>query len=156
MRILKSVDVFSAECKVFTMMDHTATSHSPNQGHPTSNWIDLADLTSIVASLKGPDRHVDAIIDAMLAGKSVVKRLTTSHLKDSQWLSDESPAYTSGGSPLRVLLQRRGLKSRSFQAESGVTAVVSDPFTELSRQVTAHDETVSTILALLLIESARD
>lgn len=137
------------------MMDQTPNIPAHDQAKQSSQWIDLADLTSIVASLKGADRHVDAIIDAMLAGKSVISTLTLSHLKDSQWLSDESPAYTSGGAPVRVLLQRRGVKSNTYISDGGFTTVVSDPFSGLSRQASAHDETVSSLLALLLLESAR-
>jgi hypothetical protein len=119
-----------------------------------SQWIDLADLSSLVASTSGADRKIDAIVDAMLAGPKVIHKLTMSQLRDSQWLSDETLEYTRGGAPLRVLLQRRGLKARTWASEDVVTTSVSD-ISGNSKQATGDDEVTSTLLAVILYETTR-
>lgn len=118
----------------------------------SGQWIDLADLSGLVASLKAPDTKIDAIIDAMLAGPTVVRKLTLSDLRDTGWL-DPQP-FTAGGSALRVLLQRRGLKSRTWSADGIVTTSVSD-LSGISKQASGHDEIVSTLLAVILFETTR-
>jgi hypothetical protein len=117
-----------------------------------SQWIDLADLSGLVASLKAPDTKVDAIIDAMLAGPDVVRRLTLVQLRDTGWI--ESQKFTAGGPALRVLLQRRGLKARTWSADGIVTTSVSD-LSGRSRQASGSDEIVSTLLAIILFETTR-
>lgn len=126
-------------------MEQTAdTSHS--------QWIDLADLSGLVASMKDPDVKIDAIIDAMLAGPEVVRKLTLADLRDTGWL--ESQPFTKGGPALRVLLQRRGLKARTWASEGGVTTSVSD-ISGNSKQASGSDEVVSTLLAIILFETTR-
>jgi hypothetical protein len=117
-----------------------------------SQWIDLADLSGLVASMKEPDGKIDAIIDAMLAGPEVVRKLTIAQLRDTGWI--ESLPFTAGGAPIRVLLQRRGLKARTWTADGIVTTAVSD-FSGASRQASGHDEIVSTLLAIILFETTR-
>lgn len=117
-----------------------------------SQWIDLADLSGLVASMKIPDAKIDAIIDAMLAGPAVVRKLTMADLRDTGWL--ESLPFTKGGSALRVLLQRRGLKSRTWSSDGVFTTSVSD-LSGNARQASGHDEIVSTLLAIILFETTR-
>ncbi|NTF17241.1 hypothetical protein G6L37_02195 [Agrobacterium rubi] len=117
-----------------------------------NQWIDLADLSGLVASLKAPDTKIDAIIDAMLAGPSVVRKLTMAELRDTGWL--ESQPFTRGGAALRVLLQRRGLKARTWSDDGITTTAVSD-LSGNSRQASGHDDVVSTLLAIILFETTR-
>jgi hypothetical protein len=118
-----------------------------------SQWIDLADLSGLIASMTEPDPRVDAIVDAMLAGPEVVQKLTLAHLRDTGWI--ESLPFSAGGAPLRVLLQRRGLKARTSTVDGIVTTYVSD-MSGASRQASGHDEVVSTLLAIILFETTRN
>jgi hypothetical protein len=123
---------------------------------PVSDWVDLADLTSLIASMGGPDRAVDLVVDAMLGGVKVLERLTKEDIRNLRWLADESPAYTDGGAPLRVLLQRRGYRSSTTQIGGSFHTVLTSSSTGASKAASGHTEAVSTLLALLLAESTRD
>jgi hypothetical protein len=119
----------------------------------TTKWIDLADLSSLIASMNKPDEKIDAIIDAMLAGPEVVRKLTIKDLRDAGWI--ESLPFTAGGAPLRVLLQRRGLKARTWENDGIVTTSVSD-MSGNSRQANGDNEVVSTLLAIILFETTKN
>lgn len=121
-----------------------------------SDWVDLADLTSLIASLTGPDRSVDVVVDAMLGGPKVLGRLTKENIQNLRWLADESPSYTAGGAPLRVLLQRRGYRASTTQVGSAFHTVLTCASTSVSKSASGQTEGVATLLALLLSESTRD
>jgi hypothetical protein len=121
-----------------------------------SDWVDLADLTSLIASLTGPDRAVDLVVDAMLGGAKVLERLTKEDIRNLRWLADESPSYTAGGAPLRVLLQRRGYRSSTTQTGGAFHTVLTNSSTGASKTASGQTEAVSTLLALLLAESTKD
>lgn len=121
-----------------------------------SDWVDLADLTSLVASLTGPDRTVDLVLDAMLGGTIVLERLTREDIRNMRWLASESPAYTAGGGPLRVLLQRRGYRAATIQSGSAYQTTVTSSSTGSSKSASGHTEAVSTLLALLLSLSSKE
>lgn len=129
----------------------------PNAAEATvSDFVDLADLASLITSLHGPDRAVDLVVDAMLGGVKVLERLTKEDIRNLRWLAEESPTYTSGGAPLRVLLQRRGYRAELAPAGVGYQAVLTSAATGQSKSASGQSEASAILLALLLAVSTKD
>lgn len=77
---------------------------------PAAGAMDLADLVSVLVSLRSPSRAVDEVVEVMLGGSSVVPVVSRSAVISARWLSGETPAYTAGGGALSVLARRRGYR----------------------------------------------
>lgn len=107
---------------------------------PSALTMDLAGLVGVLVSLRGPSRTVDQVVEAMLGGPCVVPLVSLSAVISSRWLSDETPAYTSGGGALSVLARRRGCRVRTSMDGSRHRAEATDSATGASAVAHAPTE----------------
>jgi len=89
---------------------HTEALNPQADPRPAAAAMDLADLVSVLVSLRAPSRQVDNVVEAMLGGPSVLSVISPAAVISSRWLSAETPAYTAGGNALSVLARRRGYR----------------------------------------------
>lgn len=112
-------------------------------------WIDLADLAGLVASDTAGTDGADAIVDAMLGGPSVLRRLSVADLRASQWMASSTPQYLAGGPAIRILLQRRGLRAVASREGGNYVAQVCRPGGTEVCEAVSTEESRAVLLAVI-------
>jgi hypothetical protein len=118
--------------------------------------FDLAHLVATLLSLREPSRGVDRLIDAMLAGSSVLHSIAPMEIKFSNWMSEDAiPAYTAGGRAVLILAHRLGMRIECEDAEFGCVAIASDPEADVLMRVPGTIHAATACAALAAVAAAR-
>jgi hypothetical protein len=118
--------------------------------------FDLAHLVATLLALREPSRGADRVIDAMLAGSSVLPSISPMEIKFSNWMEDDAiPAYTSGGRAVLVLAHRLGMRIECEDTGFGCVATASDPEAGLTMQVPGTIHAATACAALAAVAAAR-
>jgi len=122
----------------------------------TGKRFDLAHLVATLLSLREPSRGVDRIIEAMLAGSTILQSIASLQLKFSNWISDDSiPPYTAGGRAVWVLAHRLGLRVECEGTDYGYSAKATDPVSGISFDVSGKTPGAAACAAMAAVAAAR-
>lgn len=106
-----------------------------SQNQQGNHKFDLADLVSSLIILKAPNRAVDQIVEAMLAGNNPRNEITQISVVGNKWLYSVTPYYTRDIKSVEVLAARRGV--RFFIKKIGAVFSVTATMPKTGKTVTS-------------------